>query len=66
MTISHILDKRMACKSILLPTNLSHGYNPAISTCIKKRKKGDFIFVLVFISVSVSRKQYEGQKANKS
>lgn len=46
-----------------MPTNFSCGCSLIKSTCLTKRKKrgaGEYIFVLVFISPSETRKKYEG------
>lgn len=66
LTIPCMVNKKLAHKSISMPTNLSCGYSLIKSTCLKKKKeKKKYIFVLVFISLSVTRKQYErGEKAN--
>lgn len=62
LTIPCMVNKKLAHKSISMPTNFSCGCSLIKSACLTKREKGagEYIFVLVFISLSETSKKYEG------
>lgn len=64
LTIPCMLNKKLAHKSISMPTNLSCGYSLIKSTCLKKRKRKKKVHICVSVHFSISNTQavWEGEK----